>query len=93
MTAPLDVMILLRSYVPATLELSLVTDSDAIGSDERTVRSVEEMVRTHAVNMTANCHRSPRHGMDGCLHAAAMVRKGVTGTCGKTPSQRLKGQV
>ena len=37
MTAPLDVMILLRSYVPATLELSLVTDSDAIGSDERTV--------------------------------------------------------
>ena len=32
-----DGMILLRSYVPATLELSLVTDSDATGSDERTV--------------------------------------------------------
>ena len=30
-------MILLRSYVLTTLELSFVTDSDATGSDERTV--------------------------------------------------------
>ena len=37
MMAPLDVMILLRSYVLTTFELSLVTDSDASGSDERTV--------------------------------------------------------
>ena len=37
MMAPLDVMLLLRSHVPTTLELSLVTDSDATGSDERTV--------------------------------------------------------
>ena len=37
MMAPLDVMILLRLDVPTTLELSVVTDSDATGSDERTV--------------------------------------------------------
>ena len=51
MMAPLDVMILLKSDVPTTLELSLVTDSDATGSDERTVCCVEEMVRTHTVNL------------------------------------------
>ena len=37
MMAPLDVMLLIRSYFPATLELSLVTYSDATESDERTV--------------------------------------------------------
>ena len=37
MMAPLYVMLLLRSYVPTTLELSLDTDSDATGSDGRTV--------------------------------------------------------
>ena len=29
--------------------------------------------------------------MDGCLHAAAVLRQGVTGTREKTPRQRLKG--
>ena len=37
MMAPLDVMLLIRFYVPTTLELSLDTDSDATGSDERSV--------------------------------------------------------
>ena len=37
MMAPLDVMILFRSYVLTTLELALATDSDATGTDERTV--------------------------------------------------------
>ena len=95
--ALLDQMAQERSEAPTTLEHSPVTDSQANGSAERAVRSVEEMVRTYKIDLqerTQGLQLPIDHpAMEWMVeHAADMLCKGVTGTDGKSPYKRLKGR-
>ena len=85
-----------RSDIPTTLEHSPVADSASNGGAERAVRSMEEMVRVYKFDLESRSKctidlNSPI--MEWIVeHAADMICKGVQGTDGKTPYQRLKGR-
>ena len=89
-------MALERSDAPTTLGHSPVADSQANGSAERAVRSVEEMVRTYKIDL------QDRTGLKLAIdhpvmewmveHAADVLCKGSTGIDGRTPYKRLKGR-